>query len=445
MQSLQIAALLVVAIADTCISATRTASSVSLADVQSCVDLSSNGDTVNIPAGSAVWTNGLVVSGKGINIIGTGAASTIISNAWSTAYNYEHFVYVNAGPSAFTRLSGFAIYAIDNNVASQICIGTTTTTNYFRVDNVTLSSVAHAGLMIQGWAVGVIDNCTINQKVNTSATGISIVGEGEHSWDTRPPSWGDTNKVYIEDCVFQWSGNGNGAVDAYNGARFCFRNNSITNVNVGNHGTDSSGANRSCHSFEVYGNRFTETSGSTTLFLSFRGGTGLIFSNTITGNHVYSFAMLQNYRTTGTNIYEGLTPCCDPWGPVNGSNQYDGNADQYGWPAYDSIGRTSPTEYHTGTALNGSTNGYTVQASYPLYLWSNSVNGAPLTVTVGNSYNNTGDYARIPPATEIIKENRDYYVDVVKTGYTPLSYPHPLVLLAGVDATPHTNNWIWVR
>jgi hypothetical protein len=418
---------------------TVSAKDCTLAAVQAAVNSARNGDTVLIPAGSAVWTSGLTINDKGINLIGAGVGQTVITNAWTTAssgtsliscqHNYPHFVHI----SNFTICDSSKPYADLN-------IGGTTQSSFFRVDHMQFCNLSKAGITPNGYAVGLIDHCFFSTITNGGATGISITGEGAYSWDTRPPAWGDSNKVVIEDCGFYWSPaarNANGAVDSYNGARWCFRRNWVTNINIGCHGTDSSGSMRSTHSYEVYENFFTNATTSTYLQLGgFRGGTGIFFSNTAVGARIYPWIGLTNYRNSGTNIYRGTNPCCAPWGPITGTNPLDGNTDPYGYPAYDSIGRTSPTIYHkNGPAPNGiGTHGYTIQAASPVYAWSNSANGGPLPILVGNNYTNVGIYASIPPVRMDIQPNRDYFDDTPMPGYVPLVYPHPLAWSTALDA-----------
>ena len=61
--------------------ATINAFSPSYNDVSSAIASAQDGDTVQIPAGSATWTSTLKVGSKGIAIIGAGSDDTIITNA----------------------------------------------------------------------------------------------------------------------------------------------------------------------------------------------------------------------------------------------------------------------------------------------------------------------------------------------------------------------------
>jgi hypothetical protein len=420
--------------------ATYTAADCTVASVQAAINSAANGDTVMIPAGSAVWTNGVTIYNKGINLIGAGVGVTIITNGAATAPSYSGLIDVQHNYPNFVRVSGFTI-CNSSGPYTDLNIGGSTQTNYFRVDHMQFYSLSKAGITPNGYALGLIDHCFFSSITNGGATGISITGEGAYSWDTRPPTWGDTNKVVIEDCCFYWypaAFNGNGAVDSYNGARWCFRHNWVTNINVGCHGTDSTASDRSTHSYEVYNNYFENDTASTYLLLGgFRGGTGLFFSNTVVGAAVYPWIGILDYRNSGTNIYGGTNPCCAPWGPITGANPLDGNTDQYGWPAYDCPGSTSPTIYFTNCmAPNGiGTNGYTIQARQPVYGWSNTCNGGPLSIRVGDVFTNTGIYANIPPDTMEIQAGRDFFDNTVMTNYViagvsypyvPLVYPHPL-------------------
>ncbi len=460
---------------------TYAAADVSLAAVQAAVNAATNGDTVLIPPGTAIWTNGLTIYNKGINLIGAGVTNTFIIDADPV---HNHMIDSEHSYPHFIRISGFSITG--GNLATSVAeinIGSTLQSNCFRVDNIQITNLTKYGVQVSGYSMGVIDHCYFSSVLG--ATGIAVNGEGAYTWDVRPPTWGDTNKVYVEDCSFFWSaqaGNANGAIDSYNGARWCFRHNFVTNINIGDHGTDSSGSARGTHSYEIYNNTIVGTVQGTYLFFDFRGGSGILFSNTLTYIHGYPLIGLLNYRNAGTNIYGPANPpCCNPWGPINGINPLDGNTDPYGYPPYDSPGRTSPTAYYTNVPtpsytnfvlnpanlltflsnapvdytiadytlilsnLSNATNGFTAQAAQPCYEWSNTANGGPLVFSVGNIYTNLGSYYLIPSDNAEILANRDYFdnivmsnyvvyavsnnalVSVATNAYTPLVYPHPLV------------------
>ena len=415
-------------------SATITADSCSFIDVSNAVFSASHGDIVNIPAGDCAWTNSLGYS-KGIELVGAGIGQTIIRDH-GTASNHR-FIWPNGTFLNPLRIAHMTIEG-GTNAYSVIVIGANTTTNIARVDHVEITNLITRGISPEGWSLSLIDNCIIRGRDSSPAsnpTGISITGLGNlnisefggatnslPSWDTIPYEVGTTNLVVIEDCVFDWPANSigaNGATDMYNGARMTFRNNFMMNVNVGGHGTDSGGSLRSAHTFECYGNIFSNSISIAPF--SFRGGTGLFFSNQVfqSAGSPFDNIRIDNYRSSGTNIYPSTAPvgCCSPYGPTAETNVY-GGGEQYGYPSYDQIGRTSPTLY---TETN------TVQTLQPLYQWSNTYNGdLGLEFLLSTVFTNTGDYAHIAPANLIVVEDRDYYNNTAQLGWEPLSFPHPL-------------------
>ena len=112
---------------------------------------------------------------------------------------------------------------------------------------------------------------------------------------------------------------------------------------------------------------------------------------------------------------------------ATGADPIDGNTQPTttykGWPCKDQIGRG------------------THQSSEPFYEWNNIENGSDVDVTVYNNW--TGCFN--PQPSDHVKENRDYYNDTPKPGYTPFVYPHPLtkdIVLSGIPADRSIHlNW----
>ena len=239
------------------------------------------------------------------------------------------------------------------------------------------------GLIVRG--KGVVDN---NLFVNTYQ-GVAVIGDGDLSWNTSL-SLGTLNSVYVENNIFDYDDDFDGALDAYRGARYVFRNNKVINTSAGHHGRDSGGY-RSTHSYEYYGNNFTKTGGSGIIGLNFRGGTGVVFNNT----WIADGASWQWYRSISTVNY-----CSCPE-----------NFSSCGWPActnypcIDQIGRTTDHDN------NG------VQDLEPLYEWNNLNNGGDQNFSVNNPCSEMDDH---------IQEGRDFYNNIEKPNYTPYIYPHPL-------------------
>jgi len=393
-----------------------------------------NGDTLEIPAGDCIWTNAVLSVGKAVRILGAGQGVTIIRDQNAGAARMLEF---HPSLNGLLEFSDFTIVA-GTNSHSEIAVGGVTTTNTTWIHDVTITNLVARGVLLQGWSLSLINNVTMHSHSAIGApTGVDVTGRGNlsiseyggavdsnPSWDTIPLQAGTTNMVVVENCVFNWHpsrSGANGAIDSYNGGRFAWRYNYMVNVNVGAHGTDSGGTLRGCHSWECYGNVFSNSIG--VLPFSFRGGSGNYYSNTIyqSSGTPQPYIRIDNYRSSGTNIYGGETACCSPYGPHSATNIYAGKeVVGNGYPSYDQIGRTSPTTY---TPSN------TIQVLRPLYQWSNTFNGVlnDLTFANGTIYTNTGPYAYIPPSSEMLVENRDYYNATIEPAYTPLVYPHPLI------------------
>lgn len=450
-----IAALAIAAIEITARSQTNfLAASGLVADVQTAYNLAQSGSTytnpnvVIIPAGSWTWTSQLHMTNQAI-LGGTGLLSTEIIDSYSGSgtgtidiqpgsLSSIHFLCISniwlhtttAGTHCVIKTAGAVL---GNDAPPHPATIRQSKSLLLRVTGCKFDGNWSTAIRPEGHVVGVIDHCQFSPSAG--ATGIYIFGEGDYSWDTLPPSWGDTNKLYVESCGFNWTsaaGNANGAEDSYNGARWCFRYNHVTNINCGCHGTDSSGTDRSTHSYEVYGNDFHNTTVNTLNLVDFRGGTGIFFSNTFTGSHINHFIAILNYRSTYTNIYGPANPpCCNPWGPITGLNPYDNNGDVYGNRPLDSIGATSPTDWtHFSNTLapNGNPNGYVIQGSQPAYEWNNTnlTDAANVPFLVANNYPNTGSSPQISTAAQVIVSGRDFIDGVAMPGYTPLVFPHPL-------------------
>jgi len=377
--------------------------------VQAAIDVAANGDTVQIPAGSYAWATQVVNRNKAINIVGAGVDSTVIVDGFSQT-GAACLLIGNTG-NKLLRLSGITFVGFGSGTVNGI-VGVADA-RCFRVDHCKFSNLEQMGLVIWGDSWGVVDHCLF-QGAGGGATGVSLRGDGS-LWSSSA-TFGTTNAAYIEDCSFVYGSSfGNGAIDAYNGARFVFRNNVVTNSYVGWHGCDSGGY-RATFSQEVYNSTFYSAI-SVPYFIQSRGGTGLYFSNTCAKVGDTVPILLQDFRATTAKCWPvgfGFAP----WGFVTGANPYDGNKDTYGYASLDQCGWTGPTTFLIDHSL---------QVSSPVYAWSNTCNGFKMSIAVDPICTVT------PSALDLIKAGRDYFDGAAKPGYSPLSYPHPLVL--GGDTT----------
>ena len=114
------------------------------------------------------------------------------------------------------------------------------------------------------------------------------------------------------------------------------------------------------------------------------------------------------------------------------NNDWD-DGDEYiitnGYPGLDQIGWVGPT------AFGGV---QSTQVLDPWYAWGNNYNSEtqadslPFVVSFLDAGHT--DIAQ-PQADIMIQENREFYNDTVKPGYTPFTYPHPLQSTATIVKT----------
>jgi len=360
------------------------AASCSQEDVQKAVDAARDGDTVAVPAGTATWLSrdgnkpAVLIAGKVITLSGAGTDRTVITDGNTAAWKDLLIWIEGEKPARITALCFKG--SIDRNRGAAAVAVHGDCTNW-RIDHCKFDG-SPRGVWAYAGCFGLVDHCTF---LNVGQ-GVVMKGHGPVSWE-RPLMLGLAHAVYVEDCTFRGGG---AATDAYHGARFVFRHNSVIDTHVAQHGCDS-GNYRSTFSYEVYENVIRKeklTSWVVPRAMHFRGGTGVVFNNTLGG---YTAGIdVANYRSS-----ESLRKLCGKWGICDGKNPVDGNEEPDGYPARDQIGRS------------------TNQVLEPLYEWNNTLDGEDADIHVS-----TG--------AQHIKEKRDFLNDTHRPGYKPYAYPHPL-------------------
>ena len=395
--------------------ATIAATACSNTAVQNAINSAASGDTVTVPAGDCTWSSPVTISGKAITLRGAGVDQTTITR--NTAVR-DSALGIGVPSSGAVTLTGFTFQTIPSAQWGIVSIGGGLRPA-FRVTHCkfivapTSYTVGSRALAIFD-AYGVVDHCTF---INTSQNCQSITLDGTGSaaltanWSTLQ-TYGDPNTVVIEDCAFTNTYQGDGAIDAYDGNKFVFRHNTVTGTLVAWHGADSSP--RAPRLFEIYQNTFTANANGPWMFIRSRGGTGVLWGNTMTGAST-GFCLLSHYRADPSYG--------DPPGSAQdgGFNVTDpGPGYPTGYPLLDQVGRGSFPSGNPGNWPNRYP--YTTaeyEALEPMYQWNNTYNGnTSPTCEVGNPTQS---------ATYIV-QGRDYYDNVRKPGYTPLAYPHPFAV-----------------
>lgn len=372
-------------------------------DVQAAINAASPGATVTVPAGSCNWTNPssntpAVNITKAITLQGAGVGVTIITDTTGTGSGE---VPLDTSADNY-RVTGFTFKTSEGaNFFSGYVIGHAG----YRVDHCEFTNTSGANrhtIEVQGY--GVIDSNIFNDRAEIAVWGIDSSGIGSDAnvagWNTAS-SIGGANNTFVENNTFTWgSAFGDGIVDGYNGARIVVRYNDIVNTQWGVHGLDSGDWLRSTFSWEFYNNTFVNNNAVIFQVFNARGGSGVVHHNTVSaaGGSYNGFAGLQSFRSDDSYM-------ASPWGNCNGSSQYDQNTSgQQGYACRDQIGRS------------------TNQALDPVYEWSNTFKG--------------GDGDLFPDCvsrctTYHIIENREFYNDTVRPGYTIYACPHPLTGYTG--------------
>ena len=370
------------------------ARSTSFEDVQAAVDSAESGNVVRIPPGSSTWTSRLEIpDDKKIMLLGSGQEATVISSGTSAPSSL-----INMGGSG-SRITNMGFQLANDNGNGIRVWGEGWRIDHCRFDNnieEIIEGVSARGYPSYGGCpVGLVDHCVFN---NTRALVVGDASLIAHSIWAEPLGLGTNNAVFFEDCIFNYTIFSN-AIDANYGGRYVFRYNIVNDSYIEAHSLQ--GTERATRSWEIYENTINQVERAVWAPFFLRGGTGVVFNNTITGTWSSSASIIvDNVRTFEARGEGGLADGTSPW---------DGNEDSTGYPARDQIGRS--TDEWLWTVENP----YPPQELDPFYQWNNTHEGSNIEVYV---HNNCGIH---------IQENRDYYNHVEKPAYTPYTYPHPLI------------------
>ena len=371
-------------------------------DVQATIDAAVSGDTVIIPAGSATWTSGVSIpNSKNIALIGAGSNVTVIISGMSSS----QLLQMNFSTS---RVSGIQFVLTGSGEFAISVRGQNWRIDNCRFGNTTGNrkmAIFANGSSTSDHPVGVIDHCVFEPDIRVYVHGDQ--GLLAHREWAKPLGLGTNNAVFIEDCVFNRTQGGN-TIDSHFGGRYVFRYNTVSGSYPEMHSVAENA--RATRSWEVYENTFDGGTVHPWTMGYVRGGTGVYFNNTYTGTwEVYGIAM-DNRRSWENVSY--------PPGVADGTSPWDGNTaptETYkGWPARDQIGRGSDEWLWTDA------NPYPPQASDPAYFWNNKHGDNDVVPYLANT---AGD-SRVAMH---IQEGRDYFVGIPRPGYTPYTYPHPLI------------------
>lgn len=297
----------------------------SYAAVSDCYAAAVDGDTINIPAGSATWASTLVWTNKSITLKGAGIGNTIIT-ADVTGGSYPCLINLTTkstggSPAGFTRITGID-FRVGNNCATNTAFTTqamieikgTSQNVRFDHNNVQVGAAAH-GVIFNGTA-GVADHNTATNASTTDNRHIFVnfaSGYGDASWNSAS-TLGGLGAMYFEDNIFT-RGTGNSgtttATDDYRGARTVYRFNTFNDYYLASHGTETSGRFRGVRQHEHYRNTFNWTRGVFYATFQLRSGTGMAFDNVYNDSGGFTdFMTLQTLRNEDDGSHNSGW---DPW------------------------------------------------------------------------------------------------------------------------------------
>jgi hypothetical protein len=333
---------------------------------------------------------------KAVFLSGAGYESTVITLNSSGAY-----LGLNKSGS---RVSGFGFVANTDVQMIQVK-GTGWRIDHCKFENTSKQSAE--GVYVNpsstdGHAIGVIDHCVfIESRINVLGSKKTLA---HHIW-AEPLGLGTNNAVFVEDCEFTRTfGN---AIDAHYGGRYVFRYNTVNDCYVESHAVQEN--DRGARSWEIYNNTFNQVNESMWVPVFMRAGTGVVFNNTINGmwSNTPAGLALNSRRSCESFPTPGL---CD------GSSSWDGNeVGEGGYPCRDQPGRSTDKWLWTDK------DPYPPQELDPCYCWNNKHEGKDV-VFFPHDLCSSGH----------IKEGRDYFNNVKRPGYTPYTYPHPLIQEWGI-------------
>lgn len=387
------------------------AASAALADVQAAVASAVEGDTVQVPPGHVTWDSALTLT-KAIILKGSGnginpAVDTIIDNGGTPI----HTLIDVTGPASKAYLSisyfrfRFGSESYWNGTAIRLH-GPVGWKNA-RVHHNTFYAVANHNIEVSTGTHSLIDhNNFLGAQGYDRPSAIHGLGNGATDW-TTPHNFGSADFLFVEDNVFSHeTGGGSGgwpmtAFDGVEGGRLVFRYNRAVNASWMTHDKVRNQGGYSFHAWELYGNDVTNLVPWQYKLWDITAGTGVIFNNTF---HHIGAGTLQvpisafDYKTDDPRTF----PACD------GNDPLDQNVPgETGWRC----------QYQVGTHNEGAN-----AVSVPAYIWGNTYEGSPVGMVVTGTLSPTH-----------IQEGRDFYNGVVKPGYIPYTYPHPLISVEGSE------------
>ncbi|TMQ31752.1 MAG: hypothetical protein E6K65_00245 [Nitrospirae bacterium] len=301
-------------------------------DVQTTMNAAANGDRVLIPDGICTWTTQVTMpvgSEKAVTIRGQhdctldakgrsiSCPTVLVDNIPKGNRAASILMLLNTMARKDVRVSHLELrgQALDPNVQNQGTIAVRGGTQTLRIDHVFCNKPSTACFITHDNVIGLIDHNNFDISVDLTGqnkkypNGIVAFlenyggtgGYGDLSF-ASPTGLGSSRALFIEDNLAIGEGlDGTPFVDHAGGSRVVIRRNDIVNEQTGGHGTDSGFRVRGERQYEIYDNTFTNTiSPPIVKAIGSRGGTGVIYNNTIGGSVGFKYVVnLAVFRSHG--------------------------------------------------------------------------------------------------------------------------------------------------
>jgi hypothetical protein len=253
-------------------------------DVQQLIDAASSAASLHLDEGCYQVTMTINIPAC-MQLIGAGADKTILyRDSPGTYYGPILKVVGKADTPCITQISGLALLGVrDTEDIGEDYGILLSNLRDFRLDHLYLEGFGYAGVRVEASSSGVIDHAIFidNFKRGIDSLGYGVVVYGKGTWNSAA-ALGDAQATFVEDSLFV--GNRH-AVASSAGAHYVFRANQVVNsivaCAVDAHGMGF-GIAHGTQFVEIYHNTIGEP-GYDECGIGIRGGSGVIFENTIQG------------------------------------------------------------------------------------------------------------------------------------------------------------------
>jgi hypothetical protein len=400
------------------------AASCSQPDVQAAIDAASAGDTVQVPEGSCVWDEPLIIR-KGMIVQGAGIDNTVITSDYASPdtdlFNIANYLVVykpeNPADNDAFRLSGFT-FDLDGKCRWVMLENKTTMPiSKIRLDHNKVLDYRGMLMHVYGTIYGVADNNIISGPKSGGL--IRMNGLDATTWNNVTFTYGTADNFYFEDNSFD-------APDTMflygeMGARYCIRHNTFAGTGSTNgfypfadmHGNQP-GAHNAAMGVEIYENDISCPKG--VVILDHRGGKAIVFNNSIASSASVAGPQVRE------EYHDSINPPASS--PITGQPQHV--SDSYYWGNRRNV--TTPVYAYISSQVDyGGSIGLVPQENRDFWMEKAYFDGTagvgigllssrPATCTVGVGY--------------WAKDTKTLYKctapDTWAAYYTPYTYPHPL-------------------